>query len=83
MDGAAGLLRDWSMSVKQVALEIGYHDTARFDSDFGRRYGCTPTAWREANSPRGSEASHLRPRPALGLLLHTPPDPNRPNRPET
>jgi AraC family transcriptional activator of pobA len=37
-----------SMSVKQVALGLGFEDAAYFSRFFQRRTGQTPTAWRAA-----------------------------------
>jgi AraC family transcriptional activator of pobA len=41
------------MSVKQIALELGFGDAAYFTRFFQREAGCTPTAWRAAAYGRG------------------------------
>jgi AraC family transcriptional activator of pobA len=39
-----------TMSVKQVALGLGFGDAAYFTRFFQRHAGCTPSAWRQASS---------------------------------
>jgi AraC family transcriptional activator of pobA len=39
-----------TMSVKQVALGLGFGDAAYFTRFFRARAGCTPSAWRQAHS---------------------------------
>ena len=39
-----------TMSVKQVALGLGFCDAAYFTRFFQRRAGCTPTAWRQTHA---------------------------------
>jgi len=39
-----------TMSVKQIALELGFSDAAYFTRFFLRRAGSTPTAWRQTRS---------------------------------
>ena len=38
-------------SVTEVALACGFSSPAYFAQQFGRRYGCTPRAWRAACKP--------------------------------
>jgi AraC-like DNA-binding protein len=46
MARAAQLLRDTSMSGKQVAWACGFASHSYFSAEFRRHHGCTPRAWR-------------------------------------
>lgn len=46
MKQAAQLLRDTSMTVLEVAQEVGYSSTSQFSSAFVRHYGTTPGQYR-------------------------------------
>jgi AraC family transcriptional activator of pobA len=41
-----------SMSIKQIALDLGFSDAAYFARFFQRLAGCTPSAWRSARGAR-------------------------------
>lgn len=45
------MLRRGGASVTEVALACGFSSPAYFAQQFGRRYGCTPRAWRAACKP--------------------------------
>ena len=49
LDEAARLLRHTRRSVLDVALAVGYGDPSSFGAAFRRRYGASPTAYREAH----------------------------------
>jgi len=67
MQVAAGLLRDTSAKVLDVALEVGYESEAAFSRAFKREVGVSPAAWRRERRPP--------PRPAPAA---NPPAPLRP-----
>jgi AraC-like DNA-binding protein len=46
MQLAAGLLRDTSSKVLDVALRVGYDSEASFSRAFKRTVGTAPAAWR-------------------------------------
>lgn len=46
---AADLLRESSMTVLEIAHEVGYSSTSQFSSAFVRRYGATPGQYRRNN----------------------------------
>jgi AraC-like DNA-binding protein len=47
---AEQLLRATLKSVKEIAVTVGYVSTTSFDRQFRRRYGCTPTQWRQRHA---------------------------------
>lgn len=44
---ACAMLADNTLSVTEIALELGYTDASNFASAFRREAGCAPTVWRE------------------------------------
>ena len=46
---AAGMLRTSSLSIKRVALDVGYETDAAFSRAFRRELGVPPATWRGAN----------------------------------
>ena len=51
MKRAAELLRAGGMSVREIAGRVGYRQPAQFAKAFRRHYGCSPSEYREAQSP--------------------------------
>jgi AraC-like DNA-binding protein len=49
-DRATALLHDGSVSIDQVALQLGYGDPANFTRAFRKWTGLSPTAWRRQRS---------------------------------
>ena len=45
---AAALLRSSSRTITEIALDCGFASPSRFSDAFRRRYGCTPSAYRQA-----------------------------------
>jgi len=48
LERAAGKLKTSSSSVLDIALDAGYESHEAFTRAFGRQFGCTPTAFRDA-----------------------------------
>ncbi len=46
LQGVADLLRQPSLSIKQIAAEMGYKSTSDMDHHFKSRYGLSPSAYR-------------------------------------
>lgn len=46
---ARRMLAETSLSVKTIAMELGYCDSEHFSRQFHRRFGITPTKYREKN----------------------------------
>lgn len=53
LNRAAVLLRETDYPVQIIAARVGYSDCSRFASYFSRRFGCTPTQWREQKGDPG------------------------------
>jgi len=53
MQVAAGLLRDTTSKLLEVALEVGYESEAAFSRAFKRAVGVSPGAWRRSNRAVG------------------------------
>lgn len=51
LEVSCDMLRRGGASVTEVALACGFSSPAYFAQQFGRRYGCTPRAWRAACKP--------------------------------
>ncbi|MBM7539962.1 response regulator [Amphibacillus cookii] len=49
MKAAKGLLKDTSIPLKAVAIQVGYSDPNYFSRLFKKQFGLTPTAYREAD----------------------------------
>ena len=45
---AVALLSDTALNVSDIAVAVGYVNTAFFYRNFARRFGCTPAEYREA-----------------------------------
>lgn len=54
---ARRLLVYTTMSVSQIAYELGFQDPAYFSKFFARKMGCTPSGFRERFLPDGADAS--------------------------
>ncbi len=50
MEAAKHILQTSSISIKELAGEVGYIDEAYFSKVFKRRVGCTPTQYREGKA---------------------------------
>jgi len=46
---AARMLRDTSMPINAISDSLGFSDPKYFTLCFKRKYGCTPTAYRQTN----------------------------------
>lgn len=57
LERAAALLRNTDHSVADICFSVGLHSVGSFTSSFGRAYGVSPTAYREAHPPA---SSHVR-----------------------
>lgn len=55
MDRGAALLKSSPLPVAAIARSVGYRQPAHFAKAFRRRYGCTPSQWRDGARPRGQE----------------------------
>jgi hemolysin activation/secretion protein/AraC-like DNA-binding protein len=64
---ARQLLADGSAKIINVAYESGYHHLGLFNAMFKRRFGVTPSEWRQQNLP--VESKNYFKRPATGLVL--------------
>ena len=51
LERAAALLRNTDRSVSDICLAVGLRSVGSFTTSFGRAYGVSPTAYREAYSP--------------------------------
>ena len=47
---AVALLSDTSLNVSDIAVAVGYENTAFFYRNFAKRYGCTPAEYRAAHA---------------------------------
>ena len=52
LDRAADMLRDGNRRIAEIATECGFPSASHFSRSFAQRFGSTPRAWREGNSPR-------------------------------
>jgi AraC-like DNA-binding protein len=50
---ARSLLENTALHVNQVALECGYRSLSLFNSLFKRRFGMSPSLWRQQSAPTG------------------------------
>jgi transcriptional regulator GlxA family with amidase domain len=56
---ACTLLRQSTLPVTEVCLEVGYRSLGSFSAAFSRRIGCSPRAFRaRANGPQGPASPH-------------------------
>jgi len=51
LERAAALLRSTDRSVAEICLDVGLRSVGSFTTSFGRAYGMSPTAYREAHPP--------------------------------
>ncbi len=51
LERAAALLRTTDRSVADICLAVGLRSVGSFTTSFGRAYGLTPTAYRQAHPP--------------------------------
>jgi AraC-like DNA-binding protein len=51
LERAAALLRSTDRSVAEICLDVGLRSVGSFTTSFGRAYGMSPTAYRDAHPP--------------------------------
>lgn len=56
LERAASLLRGTDRSVAEICLDVGLRSIGSFTTSFGRAYGMSPTAYREAHPPARTRA---------------------------
>jgi AraC-like DNA-binding protein len=56
LERAAALLRDTERAVSDVCAGVGLRSVGSFTSSFGRTFGLSPTAYREAHPPTLAKA---------------------------
>lgn len=57
---ARRLLEDTGLPVGEVALALDYSETSAFSRSFKRRFGCSPTAWRQQHAAAVCAAPDVR-----------------------
>ena len=60
-----------TMSVKQVASQLGFADAAYFTRFFQRQTGSTPTAWRQARAGQTRSSTTAMPWPTPMHIVHS------------
>lgn len=53
LEKAAELLRATQLPVARIARRVGYRDLSRFSQHFKRKFGVTPSAWRQLKESHG------------------------------
>ena len=48
---AAELLRQTDLSIKEIAVRVGYHHSSSFDRGFQHKFGVSPADFRRRNRP--------------------------------
>ena len=56
LERAAALLRNTDHSVAEICFEVGLQSVGSFTTSFGRAFGLSPTAYREAHPPAAARA---------------------------
>jgi AraC-like DNA-binding protein len=56
LERAAALLRNTDRCVMEICLDVGLRSVGSFTTSFGRAYGLSPTAYREAHPPAATRA---------------------------
>ena len=56
LERAAALLRNTDHTVADICFTVGLQSVGSFTTSFGRAFGVTPTAYREAHPPAASRA---------------------------
>mgnify|MGYP001291715517 CR=1 FL=1 len=56
LERAAALLRTTDHAVADVCLDVGLQSVGSFTTSFGRMYGMSPTAYRDAHPPASAHA---------------------------
>ncbi len=49
LEKAAGLLADTFMTIKEIGYQVGMPHDSHFTRDFKKKFGVTPTAYRQQN----------------------------------
>jgi AraC family transcriptional regulator of arabinose operon len=47
LERAAKLLRETELSIKEIAVAVGYHHTSSFDRGFEKKFGSAPVDYRK------------------------------------
>jgi AraC-like DNA-binding protein len=63
------LLLQGRLKIIDIALESGYGSLAHFNYAFKKRFGMTPTGWRERNTPTQRQAVRRRPLQIAALTM--------------
>jgi AraC-like DNA-binding protein len=72
LERAAALLRNTDRTVADICLTVGLRSIGSFTTSFGRAFGLSPTAYRDAHAPASSRVriptcvlqAYARPRPS-------------------
>ena len=56
LERAAALLRSTDRSVADICMTVGLRSVGSFTTSFGRAYGMSPTAYRDAHPPASTRA---------------------------
>ncbi len=51
LEKAAELLRQTELSIKEIAIQVGYHHSSSFDRGFQNKFGVPPADFRRRNRP--------------------------------
>src|SRR5216684_3623270 len=51
LEKAAELLRQTELSIKEIAIRVGYHHSSSFDRGFQNKFGVPPAYFRRRNRP--------------------------------
>lgn len=51
LEKAAELLRQTELSIKEIAVRVGYHHASSFDRGFQQKFGVPPVDFRRKNRP--------------------------------
>jgi AraC-like DNA-binding protein len=56
LERAAALLRHTDRTVAEICFAVGLQSVGSFTTSFGRAFGCSPTAYRDARAPAAARA---------------------------
>jgi AraC-like DNA-binding protein len=63
------LLLQGRLKIIDLALESGYGSLAHFNYAFKKRFGMTPTRWRERNTPPQRQSARRKPLPLAAMTI--------------